>query len=131
MSGADPSRGKLHNQLERKLRVGLRQAAAEGKRFFFILLDIAPREALRLMKPGASLEEARSASATGFGGKWLTAYWFTRYKCGSRGSLSPLQEVLTQCGLPASSAKEAADSMGWLTWADVFKAVLRATVARS
>ncbi|HSE57588.1 MAG TPA: hypothetical protein VLA99_02710 [Nitrospiraceae bacterium] len=128
MSQADLAKGKLHNQIERKLRVGLREADRAGKAFYFVLLDLAPLETLRAMKPGASLEEATHARAGGFGGKWITAYWFARYKYGTRGSLSPLQKVIADIGLNGVNAKDVAMRMGWLTWADLFKAVLRAVI---
>jgi len=42
-------------------------------------------------------------------------------------SVSPLREVLKD--IPGVDAKHVAGNMGWLTWADVFKAVLRAVIA--
>jgi hypothetical protein len=128
MSAADPLRGKPHNQIERKLRVGLREAEARRARFYFILLDIAPLESLRALAAGVSLAQAMKPGVAGFSAKWTTAYWFSRYKYGSRGSLSPLQTLLTQSGFPETRAKDVARSMGWLTWADVFKSVLRAAI---
>lgn len=50
MSAADPVKRKPHNQIERKLRVGLREAKHRDSTFYFILLDIAPSEALRSLK---------------------------------------------------------------------------------
>jgi hypothetical protein len=129
MSAADPLKGKPHNQLERKLRVGLREAAACGGSFYFILLDIAPPEALRALAPGVTLSQAVKPGPRGFAGKWATAYWFSRYKSGSKGSLSPLKKLLTEAGFPDMAAKDMARRMGWLTWSDVFKSVLRAAVA--
>lgn len=129
MSQADPDNDKPHNQIERKLRIGLREATNQGKEFFFIILDIAPLEALRSLKAGVSLAQAtHSRSASGFAGKWLTAYWFARYKYGRQGSLSPLAAVISNAGVPGQSAKRVARNMGWLTWSDLFKAVLRAVV---
>lgn len=128
MSQADPAKDKPHNQIERKLRVGLREAHRRGSAFYFILLDLAPLELLRAIKPGASLQEATQARARGFGGKWITAYWFARYKHGVRGSLSPLQKVVADVGLDGESARDVATRMGWLTWADLFKVVLRAVI---
>jgi len=126
MSLADPDKGKPHDQIARKLRVGLREALRSGKDFYFIILDIAPKEILRSLKPGVSLREAKGKSRGGFSSKWLTAYWFSRYK-GLRGSVSPLREVLE--GISGADAKAVARNMGWLTWSDVFKAVLRAVIA--
>ncbi len=72
MSQADVLKRKPHNQIERKLCVGLKEAHNEDKTFFFILLDLAPLEALRSMHPGTSLMAATDSRATGFGAKWLT-----------------------------------------------------------
>ncbi|MGC1476243.1 MAG: hypothetical protein WA804_10385 [Terriglobales bacterium] len=127
MSQADPDNDKSHDQIARKLTIGLREAHRTGKAFYFILLDIAPPECLAQLKPGASLDEAKGKAA-GFGGKWLTSYWFSRYKYGRRGSLRPLEELLSKAGLDASQVSQVADRMGWLTWADVFKIVLRAVI---
>lgn len=123
MSMADAS--KPHNQIERKLRVGLREA---GHEFYFILLDIAPLEALRSLKPRVSLKEATYSRASGFGAKWLTAYWFARYKYGSRGRHAPLQRLISDAGIPKLQAADVAKRMGWLTWADVAKTVLRVAI---
>jgi len=131
MSSADPENRKPHNQIERKLRVGLREAADRGCHFHFILLDIAPFEALRLLNTGASLAQATKPAETGFAAKWTTAYWFARYKYGSRGSLSPLQNLLADAGFPDMVARNMAARMGWLTWGDVFKSVLRTTIPAS
>jgi hypothetical protein len=128
MSAADPDKRKPHNQIERKLRVGLREAAARDSRFYFILLDVAPFEALRSLNVGVSLADAMKSNATGFSGKWTTAYWFARYKYGSRGSLAPLQKLVVDAGFPEMRAKDVAERMGWLTWADVFKSVLRSAI---
>ena len=74
-----------------------------------------------------SLKEAEG-KGSGFGGKWLTSYWFSRYKYGHRGSLTPLKKLLLDKGLEAGHAREVADRMGWLTWPDVFKIVLRTVI---
>jgi len=128
MSATDPEKRKPHNQIERKLRIGLREAAHRGSSFYFILLDLAPIEALRSLNPGVSLAGAMRPNATGFRGKWTTAYWFARYKYGSRGSLAPLQKLLTDAGFPEMRAKDVAARMGWLTWADIFKSVLQSVI---
>lgn len=128
MSGADPDKRKPHNQIERKLRVGLREAADRHSTFYFILLDVAPFEALRTLNAGASLAQATKPRAAGFLGKWTTAYWFARYKYGSRGSLAPLQKLVAEAGFPEMRAKDVAKRMGWLTWGDVFKSVLRSAI---
>jgi hypothetical protein len=128
MSQADPENNKPHNQIARKLTIGLRAAEAMGKDFYFILLDIAPADCLAQLNPGASLDEAEG-KASGFGGKWITSYWFSRYKFGHRGSWKPLRELLLKEGLNASQVAQVANRIGWLTWSDVFKIVLRAVIA--
>jgi hypothetical protein len=105
MSQADPDNDKPHNQIARKLTIGLRAAEAIGKDRYFILLDIAPADCLAQLNPGASLVQAKG-KASGFGGKWLTSYWFSRYKYGHRGSLKPLRELLLKEGLNASQQVE-------------------------
>jgi hypothetical protein len=128
MSAADPDKRRPHNQIERKLRIGLREAARNGKTFYFILLDLAPLMSIRSLKAGASLAEATKPKETGFRAKWTAAYWFARYKYGSRGSLAPLQRLLAEAGFPEERANDVSKRMGWLTWADVFKSVLRSVV---
>ena len=128
ISQANPDNGKPHNQIARKLTIGLRTAQPMHKDFYFILLDIAPADCLRQLNPSASLDEA-TGKASGFGGKWLTSYWFSRYKYGHRGSLTPLRALLLKDGLNAGQATQVADRMGWLTWADVFKVILRVVIA--
>ena len=135
MSQADPDNDKPHNQIGRKLTqigrkltIGLRAAQEMRKEFYFILLDIAPANCLAQLNPGVSLEDAKG-KASGFGGKWLTSYWFSRYKYGHRGSLKPLRDLLSKAELDAGQAPQVADRMAWLTWADVFKVVLRAVIA--
>jgi hypothetical protein len=127
MSQADPDNDKPHNQIARKLTIGLQAAQAMGKDLYFILLDIAPADCLAQLNPGATLDEAKG-KASGFGGKWLTSYWFSRYKYGHRGSLKPLKDLLLEEGLNAGHVAQVADRMGWLTWTDVFKTVLRAVI---
>jgi hypothetical protein len=126
MSLADIAKRKPHDQIVRKLRVGLREKQRSGKDFYFIILDIAPKEILRGLRPGASQRNANRKPRGGFAGKWQTAYWFSRYR-GVRGSVSPLREALK--GISGVDAKDVARKMGWLTWSDVFKAVLRGVIA--
>jgi hypothetical protein len=126
ISPADPDNHKPHDQIVRKLRVGLREAKRSGKQFYLIILDIAPKEILRGLKPGASLSDAEGKTRGGFASKWLTAYLFSRYR-GVRGSVTPLGKVLKE--ISGVDAKDVAKNMGWLTWSDVFKAVLRAVIA--
>jgi len=127
MSPADPANNKPHNQIARKLTIGLRAAEAMGKDFYFILLDIAPPDCLAQLNPGVSLEEA-CRKTSGFGGKWLTSYWFSRYKHGYRGSMKPLRELLLSGSLDASNVDQIAARMGWLTWAEVCRVVLRSVI---
>jgi hypothetical protein len=126
MSQADPDNDKP-NQIARKLTLGLKTAQIMGKDFYFILLDIAPPGCLAQLKPRASLKEA-NGKASGFGGKWLTSYWFSRFKYGHGGSLTPLRDVLLKEGLDADQVSQVAARMGWLTWADIFKVVLRSVI---
>jgi hypothetical protein len=129
MSPADLANRKPHDQIARKLRVGLKEAQqfSPRKDFYFIVVDIAPKEILRGLKPGASLSEAKRQPRGGFASKWLTAYWFSRYREARGGSVKPLREVLK--GISEVNVEDVARNMGWLTWSDVFKAVLRAVIA--
>jgi len=125
MSMADADNGKPHNQIVRKLRVGIKEAKRSGIEFFFILLDIAPKKMLRALRPRVKLAEACRKGGRGFASKWQTAYWFSRYK-GRGGSVTPLRKELKD--IPGADAANVARNMGWLTWADVYKVVLRATI---
>jgi len=127
MSQKDPDNAKPHNQIIRKLRIGIREALRSNKDFYFIVLDIAPPDCLAKLKPGVSLKVAEK-KASGFGGKWLTAYWFSRYKFGRRGSLRPLNKDLSIVELNKIQVAQVAERMGWLTWSDVFKVVLRTVI---
>jgi hypothetical protein len=127
MSQSDTKR-KRHNQIARKLRAGALVARERKAMFFFILLDLAPMEVLSQMHPRASAEEARKAKASGFGAKWLTSWWFSYYKYGRNGSRSPLSTILEDTLAVGIDGKQIAENMGWLTWADVFKTVLRAAI---
>jgi hypothetical protein len=124
----DPKRSdfKKYDQIAKKLRVGVKEAQRSGKKFYFVILDIAPKEALRRLAPHAKLATAERKGREGFSSKWKTAYWFSRYK-GARGGVSPLREVLKD--IPGAHANAIARNMGWLTWPDVYKAVLRAVIS--
>ncbi len=128
MSLADPENCKPHNQIARKLRVGVKEAKRAGKIFHFIILDVAPMELLLGLNPRASLAEASQKSGGNFSSKWQTAYWFRRYR-GARGGVTPLREVLNDIG--EVDVEAVARNMGWLTWADVYKVVLRAVINRA
>jgi hypothetical protein len=65
MSPAEALNGKPHDQIARKLRVGLKEAQRLKKNFYFIILDIAPKEILRALKPRASLTDAKGGSTGG------------------------------------------------------------------
>jgi hypothetical protein len=47
---------------------------------------------------------------------------------GRGGSLKPLRELLLNEGLDANQVSQVAARMGWLTWADVFKVILRSVI---
>jgi hypothetical protein len=125
MSLADEAKHKPHDQIARKLRVGIKEAQLAAADFYFLILDIAPKEMLRGLKPGASLADAKDCKGGGFARKWLTAYWFSRYKGGK--SVAPLGEILKD--IRDVDARTVSKNMGWLVWTDVFKVTLRAVVA--
>ena len=127
MSVADEVRRKPHDQIARKLRVGIAEAKRVQTDFHFLILDIAPKEILRTLNPGVSLAEAKSTKRGGFSSKWLTAYWFSRYKGGR--SVTPLRELFKD--IPDADAKAISKNMGWLVWSDVFKVTLRSVMAAS
>lgn len=118
ISLADTSNKKPHDQIARKLRVGLDSAGR--KEFYFIFLDIAPINKLTQRK---TKKEALSISKGGFYDKWKSAWWFNYYKVGRNKSLKPLRESLN--GIPFKSEQSVADNMGWLTWSDLYKSILR------
>jgi hypothetical protein len=118
LANPDPSKKKPHDQIARKLRVGLDSAGS--KEFYFIFLDIAPIGKLTQRK---TKTEALSNSKGGFYDKWKSAWWFSYYKVGRNGSLKPLRESLN--GIPFKSEQSVADNMGWLSWSDLYKSILR------
>ena len=123
------------DQIAHKIRIGLQEAAKTARDFYFVFLDLAPREQLTQGRPKT---DAENPKLTGYQNKWKSAYWFSRYKHGSRGRMTPLCEILSKkndknksvLALPLTKEKvqQVADRMGWLTWADLFKVVLRAVV---
>ena len=115
---------KPHDQIARKLRVGLDSITNDKREFFFIFLDIAPLEAMILKKSKATAVEGSGGS---YKDKWRSAWLFRYYKCGRNNSLRPLAEALQGVSHPA--VEEVAKRMGWLTWADLFKCTMRATIA--
>jgi hypothetical protein len=102
----------LHNQIIRKMRVGLNEAArrthnAKTVDFYFIFLDIAPIEYM-----------------IRYGEKAFDANIFTSCK----GNTDLLNSELQ--GISYSQSLEGiAQNMGWLTWACLFKTVLRAVIS--
>lgn len=117
---------KPWNQIQRKIRIGLDDPirdnghSIKNRDFYFILLDIAPRRRLMLRK---SKTEALAKSGNGFHDKWKSAWWFNYYKNGWNGSLKPLRETIKD--VSRIDPKEVAGNMGWLTWTDLFKDILR------
>ena len=119
------------DQIAHKIRIGLQEAAKTARDFYFVFLDLAPREKLYRRK---KLTVAENRQMTGYHNKWKSAYWFHRYKVYA----TPLREILSKkndnnesvLALPLTKEKvqQVADRMGWLTWADLFKIVLRAVV---
>ena len=94
------------DQIIRKLRVGLDVAKRENKQFYFIFLDIAPMD--RMLLYG----KEKSISAT----------LFQQYKQNS----DTLADKLIENSY--DSLEKVSENMGWLTWASLFKTVLRAVI---
>jgi len=118
LADPDPLNKKPHDQITRKLRVGLDSAGS--KEFYFIFLDIAPISKLTQRK---TKTEALSTSKGGFYDKWKSAWWFSYYKDGRNKSLKPLRDSLN--GIPFTTEQSVANNMGWLTWSDLYKCILR------
>lgn len=122
MSMASPPE-KPHDQIARKLRIGLDSPLRDTRDFFFIFLDIAPLDKLTKRKSKA---EALSPSKSGFDDKWKSAWLFNYYKFGRNNSLSPLKKALA--GIEIPPVQTVAENMGWLTWGDLFKIVFRGMI---
>ena len=122
MSMASPPE-KPHDQIARKLRIGLDSPLQDIRKFFFIFLDIAPLDKLTKRK---SKTEALAPSRNGFEDKWKSAWLFNYYKFGRNNSLSPLKKALEGIDIP--SVQSVSENMGWLTWSDLFKIVLRGMI---
>lgn len=116
---------KPHDQITRKLRVGLDSPLKDTREFFFIFLDLAPLEKLTKRK---NKSEALTPARRGFEDKWKSAWLFNYYKYGRNNSLSPLRKSLE--GINTPSIQSIADNMGWLTWGDLFKSILRGVVSK-
>ena len=115
---------KPHDQIIRKLRVGLDSPAGEDREFYFVFLDIAPVE---IMYERRKKADVVAASTGGYKDKWLSAWLFNYYKLGRNNSLRPLSDALA--GLHFPPVEVVASRMGWLTWADLFKCTMRAVLA--
>lgn len=128
LSLANPSKRKDHDQIARKLRVGLDYARGINKDFFLIILDIAPVDKMMKREPKAAALEGSS----GYHDKWKTAWWFNYYKNGRNGSRNPLCKILHDLDLDTEqySAEHVANNMGWLSWADLFKITLRTSLGK-
>lgn len=115
---------KPHNQIARKLRVGLDYAHKEGKSFYFIFLDIAPPvKLIEFTSEVKSKENAQKHPER----KWKSAWWFNYYKKGRNNSLKPLKDILSD--IEYDSIESVAYNMGWLTWSDLFKIVMRGMIS--
>lgn len=100
-----PDKDKPHDQLIKKIRIGLDVANHESKSFYFIFLDIAPVD-----------------YTLKFGEKSVNAEYFKQYKENSNTLADQLIEDSYK------SLEEVSQNMGWLTWASLFKTVLRAVI---
>lgn len=108
------------DQIARKLRVGLDSPLQTARELFFIFLDIAPYE--KLYRRGNEAEVKQSKSS-GFHDKWKSAWLFKHYKCAKNPAKGPLVKALE--GLATPPVESVAANMGWLTWGDLFKSILR------
>lgn len=100
-----PGKDKPFDQLIKKIRVGLDVAKHENKKFYFIFLDIAPID-----------------YTLKFGEKSVNAEYFKQYK-DNRNALS---DKLIHDSY--QSLEEVSQNMGWLTWACLFKTVMRTVI---
>jgi len=117
-----PTDIQLYDQIANKLRIGLDYARKNEQQFYFIFLDIAPLEKLSLRKP---ITEAKKYSHD-FASKWKSAWWFSYYR--NRKSLKPLKKVLSDITINEEELNQVQQRMGWITWASLFKIVLRAAI---
>jgi hypothetical protein len=114
---------KPYDQIARKLRIGLDSPLRDTREFFFIFLDIAPSDKLIRKK---SKVEAFTPLKKGFEDKWKSAWLFNYYKFGRNNSLKPLEQILKGINIPP--VQSVAENMGWLTWTDLFKSILRGMI---
>jgi hypothetical protein len=115
-----------HDQIAKKLRVGLDSPLQDNREFYFIFLDVAPLDKLHIRR---SKDEALAPSSGGYDEKWKSAWFFDYYKNGRNNSLKPLTDALE--GIRTPPIESVAEKMGWLTWSDVFKATLRGIISDS
>ena len=95
-----------YDQIIRKLRVGLDVAKRENKKFYFIFLDIAPMD--KILQYGNE--------------KAVSAEYFKQYK---KHSVTLADKLIDNT---YESLEKISENMGWLTWASLFKTVLRAVI---
>ena len=101
-----PDNTTPYDQIIRKLRVGLDVAKRENKQFYFIFLDIAPMD--RMLQYGKE--------------KSISTEHFKQYKKHSETLAGKLIDNTYD------SLDKVSENMGWLTWASLFKTVLRAVI---
>ncbi|NLP59424.1 hypothetical protein [Lutibacter sp. B1] len=119
------SDNKPYDQIAKKIRVGLDYALEENKEFYFIFLDIAPRDKLYYFtSEKKSMENAKKIPTK----KWKSVWWFNRYKKGWGGNLSPLKKVISDISTNETVINGVSERMGWLTWTDLFKITMRGMI---
>lgn len=123
VSAAAPP-AKPHDQIARKLRVGLDSIMNGEREFFFVFLDLAPADKLLQRR---TKHEAMGQPGSNYKDKWRSAWLFQYYKFGRNNSLRPLAGALE--GITHPPVEAVAARMGWLTWADLFKCTMRAVLA--
>ena len=101
-----PDHTTPYDQIIRKMRVGLDVAKHENKKFYFIFLDIAPME--KILQYGKE--------------KSISAEHFRQYKNHSNTLTDKLIDNTYD------SLEDVSKNMGWLTWACLFKTVLRVVI---
>ena len=111
---------KPFDQIARKLRIGLDSPLGDERQFFFIFLDIAPYEKLYRNENKSTV---LAKNQNGFHDKYKSAWLFKYYKYSRNNSLRPLAEALN--GIDTPSVETIANNMGWLTWSDLYKSILR------
>ncbi len=125
ISLADKLNKKPYDQIAKKIRVGLDFSLNEKKEFFFIFLDIAPRDKLyEFTNERKSMENAEKAPTK----KWKSVWWFNRYKNGWKGNNKPIKEMLIDITKDENLIKKTTENMGWLTWTDLFKITMRGMI---